>query len=385
MIPNAVVSSSFQPLGCCPVDEFGDSFTKSDNNNCTKSTKSNININNSCTKSNININNNNEGNIDIYNDINNESKKITIVVLSRLVYRKGADLLVKLIPPLLGRNPSLNIIIAGEGPKRVDLEQMRDQCSLHGRLQMVGPLKSGKECREHLVKGDLFLNTSLTEAFCISILEAASCGLLVVSTDVGGIKEVLPPEMIILSKKVSVSSLIEAVEEGLRRLEEVAAAASMSDDHHQRLKWKNHKILSLSYNWHKVAERTEEVYLQSKHTDIPTERAWFSWLHLQPLIEEYSKTGRVMGYLAVMVVVLEMIILYILDLLRPPHEMDVCLHIDGRGVCASLGGGGDVKKNPQKSATTTTSNNNNKNRQQPQPAITTISAAENEIAKHQQF
>lgn len=37
-----------------------------------------------------------------------------------------------------------------------------------------------------------FINfgSSLTEAFCIAILEAASCGLLTVSTRVGGVPEV---------------------------------------------------------------------------------------------------------------------------------------------------------------------------------------------------
>lgn len=55
------------------------------------------------------------------------------------------------------------------------------------------------------------MNTSLTEAFCIAIvgkkifnsfliIEAASCGLLVVSTNVGGVNEVLPDEMIYLAK-----------------------------------------------------------------------------------------------------------------------------------------------------------------------------------------
>lgn len=34
------------------------------------------------------------------------------------------------------------------------------------------------------------LDSSLTEAFCIAILEAASCGLLTVSTRVGGVPEV---------------------------------------------------------------------------------------------------------------------------------------------------------------------------------------------------
>ena len=33
------------------------------------------------------------------------------------------------------------------------------------------------------------IGSSLTEAFCIAILEAASCGLLTVSTRVGGVPE----------------------------------------------------------------------------------------------------------------------------------------------------------------------------------------------------
>lgn len=44
------------------------------------------------------------------------------------------------------------------------------------------------------------MNTSLTESFCIAILEAACCGLLVVTTDVGGVPEVLPPHMAYLAK-----------------------------------------------------------------------------------------------------------------------------------------------------------------------------------------
>lgn len=41
-----------------------------------------------------------------------------------------------------------------------------------------------------LVRGHIFLNCSLTESFCIAILEAACCGLFVVSTRVGGVPEV---------------------------------------------------------------------------------------------------------------------------------------------------------------------------------------------------
>ena len=47
-----------------------------------------------------------------------------------------------------------------------------------------------------LVRGQIYLNTSLTEAFGISIIEAASAGLFVVRTKVGGVPEILPEDMI---------------------------------------------------------------------------------------------------------------------------------------------------------------------------------------------
>lgn len=46
------------------------------------------------------------------------------------------------------------------------------------------------------MRGQIYLNTSLTEAFGISIIEAASAGLFIVSTRVGGVPEILPQDMI---------------------------------------------------------------------------------------------------------------------------------------------------------------------------------------------
>lgn len=63
---------------------------------------------------------------------------------------------------------------------------------------MLGSIPNTKVC-EVLNRGHIFLNTSLSEAFCIAILEAAFAGLLVVTTNVGGIPEVLPWDMVYLA------------------------------------------------------------------------------------------------------------------------------------------------------------------------------------------
>ncbi|KAK9766180.1 Phosphatidylinositol N-acetylglucosaminyltransferase GPI3 subunit, variant 2 [Basidiobolus ranarum] len=145
---------------------------------------------------------------------------ITIVVISRLVYRKGMDLLVAVIPRICAAHPKVRFMIAGDGPKRIDLEQMREKHLLHDRVELCGSIKHS-EVRNTLIQGNIFMNTSLTEAFCIGIVEAACCGyflsyyqnlqgclynflyccrLLVVSTKVGGVPEVLPHHMIHFAK-----------------------------------------------------------------------------------------------------------------------------------------------------------------------------------------
>lgn len=80
-----------------------------------------------------------------------------------------------------------------------DLKQLVDKNNLQDRVELLGALEPGK-VRDVLCRGHIFLNTSLTESFCIAILEAACCGLFVVSTDVGGVPEVLPPKMAFLAK-----------------------------------------------------------------------------------------------------------------------------------------------------------------------------------------
>ncbi|KAH8354993.1 hypothetical protein KR093_003501 [Drosophila rubida] len=123
---------------------------------------------------------------------------INIVVASRLVYRKGIDLLAGVIPRFK-KTPNVNFIIVGDGPKRDLLEEIREKTNMQDRVEILGAVEHAK-VRDVLVRGHIFVNTSLTEAYCMAIVEAASCGLQVVSTSVGGIPEVLPNSLILLTE-----------------------------------------------------------------------------------------------------------------------------------------------------------------------------------------
>ena len=170
---------------------------------------------------------------------------VTIVALSRLVYRKGIDLLAAVLPELCRRHPHVNVVIGGDGPKRGVLEAAIAREGLEGRVSLLGAVPPD-QVRGVLVRGQVFLNTSLTEAFCMALVEAAAAGLLVVSTRVGGVPEVLPEDLLILADP-SPDGVLRAVEAALARLPQADP-------------WAAHAAVAGMYSWPSVGQRTETVY-----------------------------------------------------------------------------------------------------------------------------
>eukprot|EP00043_Microstomoeca_roanoka_P013237 m.129617 g.129617 ORF g.129617 m.129617 type:complete len:438 (+) comp15700_c0_seq1:46-1359(+) len=174
-----------------------------------------------------------------------ENAPPTIVVISRLFWRKGIDLLAAVIPLVCAQHDTVRFIIGGDGPMRIHLEEMREAHNLSDRVQMLGSVFHA-DVPTVLRKGSIFLNCSRTEAFCMAILEAACCGLYVVSTNVGGVPEVLPPSMCTLCDP-NPKALAEAV---LHTLQQPVVGSGTSQ----------HEQLSELYSWSRVTERTRRIY-----------------------------------------------------------------------------------------------------------------------------
>lgn len=172
---------------------------------------------------------------------------LTIVVVSRLFYNKGTDLLTAAIPRILENHPNTRFIIAGSGPKAIDLQQMIEQNVLQDKVEMLGPVRH-ENVREIMVKGHIYLHPSLTEAFGTVIVEAASCGLYVVCTAVGGIPEVLPSHMTVFAKPEE-NDLVAATSRAIAALR---ANKVRTERFHEQVK--------TMYSWTNVAKRTERVY-----------------------------------------------------------------------------------------------------------------------------
>ncbi|KAK0449676.1 glycosyltransferase family 4 protein [Desarmillaria tabescens] len=172
---------------------------------------------------------------------------VTIVVLSRLAYRKGIDFLVAAAPRICNAFPNVRFVVGGDGPKLIDLLKMREKHNLQDRIELLGPIRPNDVCSV-LMQGAIFLNTSLTESFGITILEAACAGLYVVSTRVGGVLEILPEDMISFAEPEE-DDVFRAISEAIEII---------SDGLHDPIR--THERIKTFYDWVQVAERTEVVY-----------------------------------------------------------------------------------------------------------------------------
>ena len=88
--------------------------------------------------------------------------------------------------------PKARLIIAGEGPTRIEVERKIERLDLCNNVHLLG-IKSNMQ--EIMCSADIFLLNSTMEGMPLVLLEAMSCRLPVVTTPAGGIPELVRPNI----------------------------------------------------------------------------------------------------------------------------------------------------------------------------------------------
>ena len=120
---------------------------------------------------------------------NNTSHPLTFVTTGSLIHRKGFDLLIEALRKVNSQLPEgwqCNII--GGGEKQAELQQQIDQAQLQEHIHLVGQ-KNKQEIVQLLQQSDVFVLPSRSENFSVAVLEALACGLPVIASICGGIRE----------------------------------------------------------------------------------------------------------------------------------------------------------------------------------------------------
>ena len=119
-----------------------------------------------------------------------DSQMRVVFTASRLIEGKGQDVLVRAFAAAVNEEPSLHLLIAGEGPVRPQLEALARSEGVAGRVTFKGRLDKDQMgiCYRAC---DVFVQLSRIpfESFGLVYLEANACERAVIAGNVGGVPE----------------------------------------------------------------------------------------------------------------------------------------------------------------------------------------------------
>jgi len=173
-----------------------------------------------------------------------------ILFLSRLIPRKGADMLIEAFAqtcPQSGR-----LVIAGpegETGYRAYLEKRAKECGVEVRVLFTGPLYD-EEKKAVLADADLFVLPSRYENFANAAAEAMACGIPAIITNSCGIRSLVHGQ-----SGLVISAEKEALAEALRQLLYDKAL-------YARLKEGCHRVAG-QLTWDRLAAQMEGYYEQT--------------------------------------------------------------------------------------------------------------------------
>ena len=143
------------------------------------------------------------------------NKKLTFVSLGSLDSNKNHELMIcalkKAMVELKIDDYELKII--GEGPLRKHLSRLTAKNDLKQKVKLLGRL-SRNEVRNEINSADYYVHSSHVETFCVSMIEAMSCGLPVLSTRCGGPESIIVNDSLGLLCDINIDSL----SEGLKKI-----------------------------------------------------------------------------------------------------------------------------------------------------------------------
>jgi len=113
-----------------------------------------------------------------------------VVCVGRLCEQKGQMLLLDAAREMAQRGDDFELVLAGDGEMRPELERLIDAYGLRERVRITGWV-SGQQVRDLLLRARALVLPSFAEGLPVVIMEAMALGRPVVSTLVAGIPELV--------------------------------------------------------------------------------------------------------------------------------------------------------------------------------------------------
>ncbi|MEQ1656983.1 MAG: glycosyltransferase family 4 protein [Nitrospira sp.] len=119
---------------------------------------------------------------------NDASRPFSIVQVGRFVPEKGHQTAIRALANLKRSKPLARLVLVGAGPLRSECEALATTLGVRSEVEFVG---RQSDVRPWLWAASVFWMPSETEGLPLACLEAMSCGLPIVASDVGGLPEIV--------------------------------------------------------------------------------------------------------------------------------------------------------------------------------------------------
>ena len=113
---------------------------------------------------------------------------VLLAFVGRVVPIKRLDLLLAALARARESEPRLRLAVVGDGDERPGLEALAERLGVAGAVEFLG---YRRELRPLFAAADVAVLSSDNEGTPVSLIEAAAAGLPAVSTDAGGVREVV--------------------------------------------------------------------------------------------------------------------------------------------------------------------------------------------------
>jgi glycosyltransferase involved in cell wall biosynthesis len=172
---------------------------------------------------------------------------VVVLTVRRLVYKNGIDTLIEGAYHAVKKNPRLVFLVVGKGPDFNSVKQHIEQLGIERNFMLTG-FVDDEALPFYYNAADFFVLPSKSgEGLPLVALEAMACGLPVLATDVGGIREVLMNEYGRLAPPNNPEALAQAVLE-------------FSEVDFSSRKTELHSKVAERFSWDVNVERLLEIY-----------------------------------------------------------------------------------------------------------------------------
>lgn len=183
--------------------------------------------------------------IDIGRFYRKEHENFTYINVARQDENKNQSSIIRCFARIHETDPNTRLYLVGDGPLHGDLQRLVKYLNLEEAVVLPGLTDKPED---YYAVSDVYIQSSHREAMPLSVLEAMAAGLPIISTDVGGLRDVVKTNGRLVQDRDE-----EALEDAMRWIKD------MESDCRQLLAAES-RTIATEYSSEKMATKYAEIY-----------------------------------------------------------------------------------------------------------------------------